>query len=141
MSLETLCAIQFLQALAGSNPMTVLLSCTQGKKQQASPWEVCTQNIVKMNGSQAPSPYSIHFFLSFSLLSLNFYLIFFLTISLNFSNTFFYLNTYMPTEMIVASVGRKTHHSTIFLKALLKNNPLLSNDSQDSVLCTYNLIL
>lgn len=57
---------------------------------------------------------TLSIFLSFSLLSLNFYLIFFLTISLNFSNWIFYLNTYMPTEVIVASVGRKTQHSTIF---------------------------
>lgn len=28
-----------------------------------------------------------------------------------------------------------------FLEALLKNNPLLSSDGQDSVICTYNLIL
>lgn len=47
----------------------------------------------------------------------------------------------MPTEITAVSIGREHTVALFFLKALLKNNPLLSNDSQNSVIYTYNLIL
>lgn len=102
--------------------------------------DVHTRRVFRMNGSQAPSSV-VHFFLSFSLLPFYFYLIFFLTISLNFLNYLLYLHKYMPIEMITAPIGRKTHHCAIFFKSCVKNNPLLNSDSQDSVICMYNLIL
>lgn len=45
--------------------------------------------------------------------------------------------------MITTSSGEKTHHSPFFsfFEALLKKNLIFSSDSQDSVICTYNLIL
>lgn len=49
--------------------------------------------------------------------SASLFLIFFLIISLNFSNSLLYLTyIYMSTGMIKAPIGRKTHHSTIFSK-------------------------
>lgn len=117
-------------------PMIVFLSCTPVKIWQALPCEICTQNIFSgwMEAKPLLPPLSTSFCLFlFCLFIFTWYF------SWPFPSIFKILKC--PLKWSQHPLGGKHTTALFFFEALLKNNPLLSSGSQNSVICTYNLIL